>query len=95
MEILLGMLQLEEGEPIPWWLRVGGIAAFGLLVAAVMVLIQTKRSGGRNAAWGAVVVLVPILGPVTYLVWETVRHRRNNPRPTKGRAETMPPEEYQ
>lgn len=95
MEILLSGLELGEGEPVPWWLRVLGIAAFGLLVAAVMVLIQTKRPGGRNVAWGAVVVLVPVLGPVVYLVWETVRYRRHNPRPTKGRAETMAPEEYQ
>ena len=49
MEMLLGglaagpvelsVLGLESGEPIPWWLRVGGIAALGLIVAAFMVLV--------------------------------------------------------
>lgn len=91
----LSVLGLESGEPIPWWLRVGGIAAFGLIVAAFMVLIQTSHTGGQKMAWAAVVLFLPIIGPLIYLISETIRHRRNNPRPTKGRAEIMPPEDLE
>ena len=93
--VQLSALGLESGEPIPWWLRVGGIAALGLIVAAFMVLIQTSHSSGQKMAWAAVVLFLPIVGPLIYLISETVRYRRNSPRPTKGRAETMAPEEYQ
>ncbi len=105
MEMLLGglaagpvelsVLGLESGEPIPWWLRVGGIAALGLIVAAFMVLVQTSHSGGQKMVWAAVVLFLPILGPLIYLISETIRHRRTHPRPTKGRAERMPPEGFQ
>ncbi|GAA1809220.1 PLD nuclease N-terminal domain-containing protein [Nesterenkonia flava] len=78
----------------PWWLRVLAIAAVGLLLAALMVLIQTKdRPSSRKAGWALVIFLLPILGPLIYLVWETVRFKRTNPRQTKGRSETMAPEE--
>ena len=93
--VQLSVLGLEPGEPIPWWLRVGGIAAAALIVAAFMVIVQTSHSSGQKMAWAAVVLFLPIIGPLIYLISETIRHRRTHPRPTKGRAETMPPEEFQ
>lgn len=83
---------LTEGNPV--WAWAVGVTAVGLLVAALMVLVQDPAQPGRRAViWGLVIFLLPILGPAVYLVWETVRYRREHGRPEKGMVEKYAPEE--
>nr|WP_255546051.1 MULTISPECIES: PLD nuclease N-terminal domain-containing protein [unclassified Nesterenkonia] len=64
------------------------------MVAALMVMVQdSEKTGRRTTIWGAVIFLLPILGPATYLVSETVRYRREHGRPEKGMVEKYAPEE--
>lgn len=83
---------LTEANPV--WAWAIAVMAVGLLVAALMVLVQDDgKPGRRTAIWGVVIFLVPILGPAFYLVFETVRHRREHGRPEKGMVEKYAPEE--
>lgn len=83
---------LTESSPV--WAWGLSVTAVGLLVAALMVLVQDEGKSGRRAAiWGLVIFLLPIIGPAVYLVWETVRYRREHGRPEKGMVEKYAPEE--
>lgn len=81
-------------EPLPWWLRFGGILAVAALAAALMVLVQTRHQRRAGVLWVLVIFLVPIIGPLTYIIAQSISYRRNNPTASKGRAERMAPEEY-
>lgn len=86
------MRLLAESSPV--WAWAVAVTAVGLLVAALMVLVQDKAQPGRRAAiWGLVIFLLPILGPAVYLLWETIRYRREHGRPEKGMVEKYAPEE--
>nr|WP_281366271.1 PLD nuclease N-terminal domain-containing protein [Nesterenkonia sandarakina] len=64
------------------------------MVAALMVLIQEPRPRGRRVAiWALLIFALPILGPATYLIVETIRYRRQHGRPEKGLVEKYAPEE--
>ena len=93
LSAVLNALQLG-GEPFPWWLRFGLVIYAALAVAAFMVFAQTRHRRPWSILWPLIVAFVPILGAVVYLIVATADHRRRHPRPTKGRAERMPPEEY-
>ncbi|MFD5822281.1 PLDc N-terminal domain-containing protein [Nesterenkonia xinjiangensis] len=67
------------GAAAPWWLRWGLLVAGALALAALMVLVQTRHRPPRGALWALVILGVPILGPTTYFIVETVRHRREYP----------------
>lgn len=83
---------LTEGNPV--WAWAISVTAVGLLVAALMVLVQESgRPGRRTAIWGVVIFVLPIIGPAAYLVSETVRDRRRYGRPEKGMVEKYAPEE--
>ncbi|MBO0595499.1 PLDc_N domain-containing protein [Nesterenkonia sp. E16_7] len=83
---------LTESNPV--WAWAIAVTAIGLLVAALMVMVQdSEKTGRRTTIWGAVIFLLPILGPATYLVSETVRYRREHGRPEKGMVEKYAPEE--
>ena len=83
---------LSESNPV--WAWAIGVTAVGLLVAALMVLVQDSDQPGRRAAiWGVVIFVLPIIGPAVYLIWETVRYRREHGRPEKGMVEKYAPEE--
>lgn len=83
---------LTEGNPV--WAWAIAVTAVGLLVAALMVLVQDAPKSGRRAAiWGVVIFVLPIIGPGVYLIWETVRYRRDHGRPEKGMVEKYAPEE--
>lgn len=76
------------------------MAAVGLVVAALMVRVQTPEESSTAAAtWTVLIVVVPILGPVIYLSREAIgeRRARRRPggptRPVKGPVERYPPEE--
>lgn len=92
MELVLSAWQLG-GEPFPWWLRFGVVVYAGLAVAAFMVFAQTRHRRPWSILWPLVIAFVPLGGAVVYLTVATVSHRRRHPRPSKGRAERMPPEE--
>lgn len=79
-----------------------GVATAGLLIAALMVLVQTEQPSPRSGlVWGLVIFFIPILGPAVYLIRETVRDRAERRkagkprRPEKGLAEKYAPEELQ
>ncbi|TDS87745.1 PLD nuclease N-terminal domain-containing protein [Nesterenkonia aurantiaca] len=83
---------LTESNPV--WAWAIAVTAVGLLVAALMVLVQDSGKTGRHTTiWGAVIFLLPIIGPAIYLVSETVRYRREHGRPEKGMVEKYAPEE--
>lgn len=83
---------LAQSNPVWSWAL--GVAAVGLLVAALMVLIQEPRPRGRRVAiWALLILALPILGPATYLIVETIRYRRQHGRPEKGLVEKHAPEE--
>lgn len=93
MELVLSAWQLG-GEPFPWWLRFGFVVYAALAVAGFMVFAQTRHPRPWSILWPLIIAFVPILGAVVYFIAATVSHRRRHPRPTKGRAERMPPEDY-
>ncbi|GAA4835247.1 hypothetical protein GCM10023354_13790 [Garicola koreensis] len=80
---------------VPWWLRFGVLVYGVLLVAALMIYAQTKHQRPWSVIWVLLIAFVPIAGAIAYFIAQTVRYRRSGPRHTKGRAETMAPEEYQ
>lgn len=83
---------LTESNPV--WAWAIAVTAVGLLVAALMVLVQDSgKTGRRTTIWGAVIFLLPIIGPAVYLISETVRYRREHGRPEKGMVEKYAPEE--
>ncbi|MCH8560984.1 PLD nuclease N-terminal domain-containing protein [Nesterenkonia sp. LB17] len=83
---------LTESNPV--WAWAIAVTAVGLLVAALMVLVQdTGKPGRRAAIWGVVIFMIPIIGPAFYLIWETVRYHREHGRPEKGMVEKYAPEE--
>ncbi|MGJ9372411.1 PLD nuclease N-terminal domain-containing protein [Nesterenkonia sp. CF4.4] len=83
---------LTESNPV--WAWAIAVTAIGLLVAALMVLVQDSGKAGRRAAiWGGVIFVLPIIGPAAYLIWETVRYHREHGRPEKGMVEKYAPEE--
>lgn len=61
---------------VPWWLRFGLLVYGALLVAALMIYIQTKHPRPWNVIWPLVVVLVPILGAIAYFIGATITYRR-------------------
>lgn len=89
----------EQTQPgsvmVPWWLRFGVIVYGALLVAALMIYAQSKHQRPWSVIWVLIIAFVPILGAIAYFLAQTVRYRRSGKRHTKGRAETMAPEEYQ
>lgn len=83
---------LAQSNPVWSWAL--GVAAVGLLVAALMVLLQEPRPRGRRVAiWAVLILALPILGPATYLIVETIRYRREHGRPEKSLVEKYAPEE--
>lgn len=80
---------------VPWWLRFGVIVYGVLLVAALMIYAQTKHQRPWSVIWVLLIAFVPIAGAIAYFIAQTVRYRRSGATHTKGRAETMAPEEYQ
>ncbi|KUG59726.1 PLD nuclease N-terminal domain-containing protein [Nesterenkonia jeotgali] len=83
---------LAQSNPVWSWAL--GVAAVGLLVAALMVLLQEPRPRGRRVAiWAVLILALPILGPATYLIVETIRYRRDHGRPEKSLVEKYAPEE--
>lgn len=80
---------------VPWWLRFGVIVYGVLLVAALMTYAQTKHQRPWSVIWVLLIAFIPIAGAIAYFIAQTVRYRRSGARHTKGRAETMAPEEYQ
>lgn len=95
----LWVLLAEQSQPgsvvVPWWLRFGVIVYGALLVAALMIYAQTKHQRPWSVLWVLIIAFVPILGAISYFIAQGVLYRRSGQRPTKGRAETMAPEEYQ
>lgn len=90
--VALAARLLTESNPV--WAWAIAVTAVGLLVAALMVLVQdTGKSGRRAAIWGVLIFVLPIIGPGVYLIWETVRYRREHGRPEKGLVEKYAPEE--
>ena len=88
------IIEVAQAAPwAPWWARWLAIVAVVALIAGLMVMMQTRHKPPRGAAWVAVVVFIPILGPLIYIIAQTVSYHRHHPKPTKGRAETMAPEE--
>lgn len=91
-------LLAEQTQPgsvvVPWWLRFGVIVYGALLVAALMIYAQTKHQRPWSVIWVLIIAFVPILGAIAYFIAQSVAYRRSGKRPTKGRAETMAPEEY-
>lgn len=90
------MLEMLTTAPLfPWWARWLALVAGVFFIGALMIFAQTKHgSTGQAAGWFALIALVPILGPIVYFVAMTVRRRgEGHPKPTKGRSETMAPEE--
>ena len=79
---------------VPWWLRFGFIVYVVLLVASFMIYAQTKHQRPWSVIWVLIIALVPIAGAIAYFIAQTVRYRRTGAKPTKGRAERMPSEEY-
>lgn len=92
-------LLAEQTQPgsvmVPLWLRFGVIIYGVLLVAALMIYAQTKHQRPWSVIWALIIAFIPILGAVVYFIAQTVAYRRSGERHTKGRAETMAPEEYQ
>lgn len=79
---------------VPWWLRIGFIVYAALLVAVFMIYAQTTHRRPWGLIWILIVVFIPIIGAIAYFATQTVAYRRSGEKPTKGRAETMAPEEY-
>lgn len=78
---------------VPWWLRVGVLVYAALLIAAFMIYAQTKHTYPWNVTWALVIAFVPIAGAISYFIVQSLNHRATGAKPTKGRAETHPPEE--
>lgn len=84
MQLIIDAVVLTEqsppgSQPVPWWLRFGGIVAALCAVAALMVLMQTRHRPSSTALWVVVIVVLPILGPTIYLIAQSVRQRRERP----------------
>lgn len=95
-EILTLLAGSQPGSVmVPWWLRFGVIVYGALLVAALMIYAQTKHQRPWSVIWVLIIAFVPILGAIAYFIAQSVAYRRSGTQPTKGRAETMAPEEYQ
>ncbi|WP_022872630.1 PLDc N-terminal domain-containing protein [Nesterenkonia alba] len=80
---------------LPWWVNTLGIVYIAAMVAALMVFAQTRHRSPNGLLWVLVIVLLPILGALIYIGAQVIAYRSNpeNPRPSKGRSETMAPEE--
>lgn len=87
----LGRL-LSDGNSV--WAWAIAVAAVGLLVAALMVLVQDKAlPPHKGAIWAVVIFALPIFGPAAYLGWETIRFRKEHGPDEKGPVEKYAPEE--
>lgn len=87
----LGRL-LSDGNSV--WAWAIAVAAVGLLVAALMVLVQDKAlAPHKGAIWAVVIFALPIFGPAAYLGWETIRFRKEHGPDEKGPVEKYAPEE--
>lgn len=99
LEVEILTLLAEQTPPgsevFPWWLRGGIIVYGGLLVAGFMIYAQTKHQRPWSVIWALVIAFIPILGTIAYFIAQTVHYRKSGVRHTKGRAETMAPEQYQ
>lgn len=91
--LLLAVQDAASSAPAPWWLRWGLLVAGALALAALMVLVQTRNRAPYGAVWALVILLMPVLGPLTYLILEMVRHRRQGYRASRGSAERLAAEE--
>ncbi|MDO5493268.1 MAG: PLDc N-terminal domain-containing protein [Nesterenkonia sp.] len=81
-EILLSSAGL--GGPWGFWGWAFGTVTVGLIVAALMVLVQTSDHSLRQGlAWIAAIFFLPILGATAYLIWETVRYHRGRSHGTR------------
>ncbi|GAA1141641.1 PLDc N-terminal domain-containing protein [Nesterenkonia lutea] len=91
--VIAGVLRpLAEDNAV--WAWALAVTAIGLLIAALMVLVQdTEMSGRGRVLWGFLVFALPILGPAAYLGWSTIEHRRTHGRHEKGPVEKYAPEE--
>ncbi|WP_120005448.1 PLD nuclease N-terminal domain-containing protein [Nesterenkonia muleiensis] len=87
--------QAPPGSPVvPWWLRIGVLVYGALLVAALMIYAQTRHQRPWGVLWVLIIAFVPIVGAISYFIAQTLTHRRGGQRPTKGRAERLPPEDF-
>lgn len=83
---------LSDGNSV--WAWAIAVAAVGLLIAALMVLLQDKAlPPHKGAIWAVVIFALPIFGPAAYLGWETIRFRSEHGRDEKGPVEKYAPEE--
>lgn len=83
---------LSDGNSV--WAWGIAVAAVGLLIAALMVLVQDKAlPPHRGAIWAVVIFALPIFGPAAYLGWETIRFRSEHGRDEKSPVEMYAPEE--
>lgn len=66
-----------SADPNSFWLWLLAVLTVGLLVAALMVLVQDKElPPHRGLIWALVIFMIPVLGPGAYLGWETLKHRQ-------------------
>lgn len=83
---------LSEGNSV--WAWAIAVTAIGLLIAALMVLVQDKAlPPHRGAIWAIVIFAIPIFGPAAYLGWETIKFRSENGKHELGPVEKYAPEE--
>ncbi|MDK8718782.1 PLDc N-terminal domain-containing protein [Corynebacterium pseudodiphtheriticum] len=65
------------------------LAIFLLWVISIIVLFKKKMSALSALIWLAVIIILPILGPIAFLLYSTQQKRHEGESPTRYESDTL------